>query len=89
MKGSRDLGAQLYCTLLRSAGVEARLVCSLQVLSFTAGGPPMPQSSMKSTKPETPEMSDEGEAVDLRGEEFSFAAPVVALLRSLSPHIED
>ncbi|KAI0003600.1 Rad4-domain-containing protein [Xylariaceae sp. FL0662B] len=37
--GSRDIGAQLYCALLRSAGVEARLVCSLQPLSFTSGGP--------------------------------------------------
>lgn len=33
--GSRDLGAQLFCALLRSAGVTCRLVCSLQPLSFT------------------------------------------------------
>ncbi|KAK8069706.1 homocitrate synthase [Apiospora phragmitis] len=39
LKGSRDVGAQLYCALLRSAGIEARLVCSLQPLSFAAGGP--------------------------------------------------
>ncbi|KAI1768568.1 Rad4-domain-containing protein [Hypoxylon sp. FL1150] len=39
LRGSRDLGAQLYCALLRSAGVEARLVCSLQVLTFATGGP--------------------------------------------------
>ncbi|KAH8666671.1 hypothetical protein BX600DRAFT_380276 [Xylariales sp. PMI_506] len=50
LKGSRDVGAQLYCALLRSAGVEARLVCSLQVLSFTSGGPSMskaPKSKQK------------------------------------------
>ncbi|KAH6647689.1 hypothetical protein BKA67DRAFT_578281 [Truncatella angustata] len=41
LKGSRDVGAQLYCALLRSAGVEARLVCSLQPLSFASGGPSM------------------------------------------------
>ncbi|KAK8014524.1 hypothetical protein PG990_007820 [Apiospora arundinis] len=41
LKGSRDVGAQLYCALLRSAGVEARLVCSLQPLSFAPGGPSM------------------------------------------------
>lgn len=35
LEGSRDLGAQLYCALLRAVGVEARLVCSLQVLPFT------------------------------------------------------
>lgn len=33
--GSRDLGAQLFCALLRSVGVTCRLVCSLQPLSFT------------------------------------------------------
>ncbi|KAK8097946.1 uncharacterized protein PG998_013432 [Apiospora kogelbergensis] len=44
LKGSRDVGAQLYCALLRSAGVEARLVCSLQPLSFAPGGPSMSQA---------------------------------------------
>lgn len=34
--GSRDLGAQLFCALLRSVAVETRLVCSLQVLPFSA-----------------------------------------------------
>ena len=34
--GSRDLGAQLFCALLRSVAVEARLVCSLQPLPFSA-----------------------------------------------------
>ncbi|KAK8116087.1 hypothetical protein PG984_012589 [Apiospora sp. TS-2023a] len=49
LKGSRDVGAQLYCALLRSAGVEARLVCSLQPLSFASGGPSMskPPNSKK------------------------------------------
>ncbi|KAL5341355.1 hypothetical protein BJX70DRAFT_396074 [Aspergillus crustosus] len=35
MQGSRDLGAQLFCALLRSLAVEARLVCSLQPLPFS------------------------------------------------------
>ncbi|KAH0536931.1 hypothetical protein FGG08_006233 [Glutinoglossum americanum] len=34
LEGSRDIGAQLFCALLRSVGVEARLVCSLQPLPF-------------------------------------------------------
>ena len=34
--GSRDLGAQLFCALLRSVAVETRLVCSLQTLPFSA-----------------------------------------------------
>lgn len=36
MQGSADLGAQLFCTLLRALGVEARLVTSLQPLGFAA-----------------------------------------------------
>jgi xeroderma pigmentosum group C-complementing protein len=35
LEGSRDVGAQLFCALLRCAGVETRLLCSLQVLPFT------------------------------------------------------
>ncbi|KAJ9640405.1 hypothetical protein H2199_005944 [Coniosporium tulheliwenetii] len=48
LEGSDDLGAQLFCALLRSIGVEARLVCSLQPLGFaaTAQAPP--------SKPSTP-----------------------------------
>ncbi|KAI1170773.1 Rad4-domain-containing protein [Nemania sp. FL0916] len=41
LSGSRDVGAQLYCALLRAAGVSARLVCSLQPLSFGSAGPYM------------------------------------------------
>ncbi|CAG8978709.1 hypothetical protein HYALB_00004692 [Hymenoscyphus albidus] len=41
LKGSRDLGAQLYCALLRSAGLDVRLVFSLQPLFFASGGPSM------------------------------------------------
>ena len=39
MKASRDVGAQLFCALLRFAGVDARLVCSLQVLPFGTSTP--------------------------------------------------
>ncbi|KAF3917851.1 hypothetical protein ABW20_dc0106226 [Dactylellina cionopaga] len=34
LSGSRDLGAQLFCALLRRAGLDARLVCSLQPFSY-------------------------------------------------------
>ncbi|RYP22440.1 hypothetical protein DL765_001652 [Monosporascus sp. GIB2] len=50
LKGSRDVGAQLFCALLRSAGVEARLLCSLQPLSFLSGGPPMGKPPSKKGK---------------------------------------
>ncbi|KAI9715724.1 MAG: hypothetical protein M1828_000739 [Chrysothrix sp. TS-e1954] len=43
-QGSRDVGAQLFCALLRSVGVTARLVCSLQPLSFSKV-PPTPTST--------------------------------------------
>lgn len=49
LQGSRDIGAQLYCALLRSAGVKARLVCSLQPLSFLSGGPLLPKPLTKKT----------------------------------------
>ncbi|KAK7424752.1 hypothetical protein QQX98_000332 [Neonectria punicea] len=39
LQGSRDVGAQLYCALLRSVGVRARLVCSLQPLACTSSAP--------------------------------------------------
>lgn len=34
LKGSRDVGAQAFCAMLRAAGVDARLVCSLLPLPF-------------------------------------------------------
>ncbi|KAI4716682.1 Rad4-domain-containing protein [Aureobasidium sp. EXF-10727] len=34
LSGSQDVGAQLFCALLRCVGVDARLVCSLQPLPF-------------------------------------------------------
>ncbi|KAL4955328.1 hypothetical protein BDW69DRAFT_120878 [Aspergillus filifer] len=45
MRGSRDFGAQLFCAMLRSVAVEARLVCSLQPLPFSGQMqiPPKPE----------------------------------------------
>ena len=34
LKGSRDVGAQLFCAMLRAAGVDARIVCSMLPLPF-------------------------------------------------------
>ncbi|KAK0640868.1 hypothetical protein B0T16DRAFT_357092 [Cercophora newfieldiana] len=52
LEGSRDVGAQLFCALLRCAGVEARLVCSLQPLGFAPGAPtiPKPRKAEASTR---------------------------------------
>ena len=36
LEASRDIGAQLFCALLRSTGVDTRLVCSLQPLPITS-----------------------------------------------------
>lgn len=47
LEGSRDVGAQLFCALLRSARVDARLVCSLQPLSFNSVPP------VQTTTPQT------------------------------------
>ncbi|ROW01350.1 hypothetical protein VMCG_05889 [Cytospora schulzeri] len=49
LSGSRDVGAQLFCAALRAAGVETRLVCSLQPLAFVPGGPTMPKRRQAKT----------------------------------------
>ncbi|KXT17176.1 hypothetical protein AC579_332 [Pseudocercospora musae] len=50
LKGSQDLGNQLFCTLLRSAGVDARVICSLQPLPFSTA----PRSNTPSKTSSTP-----------------------------------
>ncbi|KAE8453218.1 hypothetical protein EG329_011285 [Mollisiaceae sp. DMI_Dod_QoI] len=83
LKGSRDLGAQLFCALLRSADVETRLVSSLQPLSFNAGGPPMPRAPVKKPRPATPETSNEGEAINIRGTNSPFGSSNAAAVPGL------
>ncbi|CBY01750.1 hypothetical protein IAQ61_010017 [Plenodomus lingam] len=36
LRGSQDVGTQLFCALLRGIGIEVRLVCSLQPLPFAS-----------------------------------------------------
>ncbi|KHO01663.1 nitrilase [Metarhizium album ARSEF 1941] len=50
LQGSRDVGAQLYCALLRSVGVRTRLVCSLQPLSFGSSAPTLPRAAERAPK---------------------------------------
>ena len=52
LEGSQDVGNQLFCALLRAAGVEARIVFSLQVLPFGLGlkdKAPIPEAAAKKT----------------------------------------
>ncbi|KAL2162221.1 hypothetical protein VTH06DRAFT_7134 [Thermothelomyces fergusii] len=58
LQGSRDVGAQLFCALLRSVGVEARLVCSLQPLSFVSGAPTMPRQRQAQTPQRQPSKAE-------------------------------
>lgn len=53
LQGSRDVGAQLYCAMLRSVGVTARLVCSLQPLAFGNGAPTLPKVTPGKTPTKT------------------------------------
>lgn len=86
LRGSRDLGAQLYCALLRSAGLEVRLVCSLQALSFTAGGPPMPRGAPRAPRRPDPESSEsEEEAIDVQNWFPGINQPPSALGLPISP----
>lgn len=48
LQGSQDTGNQLFCSMLRAAGVEARLVCSLQTLPYaSAPKAPTPKKPKK------------------------------------------
>ena len=49
LNASRDVGAQLFCALLRSVGVDARLICSLQTLTFNSSPPAIGTSQPKYT----------------------------------------
>ena len=57
MTASRDVGAQLFCAMLRSVGVETRLVCSLQLLPISNAAKniavPKPKPALTVTYPET------------------------------------
>lgn len=97
LRGSRDVGAQLYCALLRSVGVEARLVCSLQPLSFNGGGPAMPRGTTSTPKSPVAVDSSEGEPVDINGPDSPFksaagsssGAPFAPLRRLGHPNAAD
>ena len=68
LEGSRDVGAQIFCAMLRSAGVDARLVCSLLPLPFqSAQKVALPQvmhyaSNLPEPKNHEPEQDREPEA---------------------------
>ncbi|KAF2480869.1 hypothetical protein BDY17DRAFT_284955 [Neohortaea acidophila] len=61
MRGSQDTANQLFCAMLRSVGVKARLVCSLQSLSFAASGPKS-NTPQKAVKPVVLAMASETES---------------------------
>lgn len=50
LEGSQDVGAQLFCALIRGVGLEARLVCSLQCLPFASAAQPSTPQKLDSTK---------------------------------------
>ena len=54
LQASRDVGAQLFCALLRSIAVEARLVCSLQLLPFQ----PAPKVTISQLRRRAPQAFD-------------------------------
>ncbi|KAK7183673.1 hypothetical protein DPSP01_009539 [Paraphaeosphaeria sporulosa] len=50
LEGSQDVGAQLFCALIRGVGLEARLVCSLQCLPFASAAQPSTPQKPDMTK---------------------------------------
>jgi xeroderma pigmentosum group C-complementing protein len=76
LQGSRDVGAQLFCALLRSTGLEVRLACSLQPLPFSTVAKASASNGLRASsmvaKSPTPEASGEEEPEDIHGEESPF-----------------
>ena len=76
-RGSRDVGAQLFCSLLRSVGVDARLTCSLQPLPFHVFANTKPLQTKESMAvdkyySERPESADESNAEGLKEQDQSL-----------------
>ena len=67
LQGSQDVGTQLFCTLLRAIGVEARLVCSLQCLPFAP--------TSQNTHPQTPKVQKNTVILDLSSSDASPINP--------------
>ncbi|OBT45866.1 hypothetical protein VE00_04214 [Pseudogymnoascus sp. WSF 3629] len=97
MEGSRDTGAQLYCALLRGAGLDVRLVCSLQLLPINASStktrpPPQGVSTVRPVTPTTP--TSDSEAMNIASPTSPFAsrasgAPFSARRRLGHPNAAD
>lgn len=85
MSGSRDIGAQLYCAMLRSIGARARLVCSLQPLACTSQAPTLPKAKAKPKAAKTKLSKNEQVLASMaRWEEQSKAASA-AFAEALGP----
>ncbi|KFY26963.1 hypothetical protein V493_03773 [Pseudogymnoascus sp. VKM F-4281 (FW-2241)] len=97
MEGSRDTGAQLYCALLRGAGLDVRLVCSLQLLPINASSsktrpPPQGVSTFRPVTPTTP--TSDSEPMNIASPSSPFAsrasgAPFSARRRLGHPNAAD
>ncbi|CAG9943679.1 unnamed protein product [Clonostachys rosea f. rosea IK726] len=74
LEGSRDVGAQLYCALLRAAGVRARLVCSLQPLACVSGAPVLAKPKESKQKASKASRAEQVRASMAQYEERSNAA---------------
>jgi xeroderma pigmentosum group C-complementing protein len=81
LRGSQDVGAQLFCALLRGIGIEVRLVCSLQPLPFASAAEratPQKTSAQKNTivvdpynKPIEPSPTKSGQQGSIRNKKLS------------------
>ncbi len=90
LRSSRDVGSQLFCALLRSVGVESRLVCSLQPLPFTVASKPATPQKLKppavvSDFGSRPTTSDEDSGVDVHNAINAFGSTSSKGADSTSP----
>ncbi|KAM3532503.1 hypothetical protein MY4038_003981 [Beauveria bassiana] len=85
LQGSRDVGAQLYCALLRGVGVKARLVCSLQPLAFGNGAPTLPRVAPAKTPAKTSITTQRAEEARSQVAQYKEMATATAQTSSTRP----
>ena len=81
MRGSRDVGAQLFCAMLRGAGVRTRLVCSFQPLSVDGSGPVLKVQKTPGKSLAKKSVSAGGTASVKEPESLSLTSPLSARRR--------
>lgn len=87
LSGSRDVGAQLYCAMMRGVGARARLVCSLQPLACATSAPTLPKvkPKPKAKKPSAASLRNEQVLASMAKWEEQSKAASASFAEALGP----